>query len=79
MAKTWDEIKLKGSNHYKNPNDIEPVDLYRASGTLQPFAVNSIIKYAFRNARSKINKKDIEKIIHYAEMLEYLADHEDVD
>ena len=79
MAKTWEEIKQKGSNHYKNPNDIEPLDLYRASGILKPFAICSIIKYAFRNVNGKINKKDIEKIIHYAEMLEYLADHENLD
>ena len=62
-------IKDKGSSHYKT-GGVEPMDLYKAGGFLAPFAACSIIKYAFRMLNGGDWKKsDIEKIIHYAEMI----------
>jgi hypothetical protein len=71
--KTWDEIKQGGSVHYK-VGGVEPIDLYRAGGALRDFALCSIIKYAFRNIQhgtdaGPVKTRDMDKIIHYAEML----------
>lgn len=63
--------KKKGSQHYKS-GKVEPIDLYKAGDMLRDFALCSIIKYAFRNRKNivtRINKKDMDKIIHYAEIL----------
>ncbi len=71
---TWEELKQRGSPHYKN-GDIEPIDLYRSLGILRGFAIGSIIKYAARNAGNQrpeddpVRNKDMEKIKHYADML----------
>jgi hypothetical protein len=66
---TWEAIKLKGSKHYKT-GGVEPIDLYRAAGCLKEFALCSIIKYAFRSlTKRRIDLRDIEKIIHYAEIV----------
>lgn len=67
---TWEELKQRGSEHYKT-GEIEPIDLYRSAGMLRHFALGNIIKYAFRNAdlSKPINIKDIEKVIHYAQLL----------
>ena len=72
---TWEDIKNKGSAHYKTGR-VEPIDLIKDGGMLQAFAVASIIKYAFRNREGQISKKDMEKIKHYADMLLYLAEEE---
>jgi len=76
----WKELKKRGSEHYKkNPDIIEPIDLYRAGGILRDFAVGSIIKYAYRNREETgkdINPKDMDKITHYAEMLLALQEEE---
>jgi hypothetical protein len=65
---SWDNIKAKGNKQYKTAG-VEPIDLYRDGGILQPVAVAMIIKYAFRNRKGRVSQKDIDKIIHYAEML----------
>ena len=69
----WQELKKRGSEHYKkNPDVIEPIDLYKAGGMLRDAAVSNIIRYAYRNRRElerPINPKDMDKIIHYTEML----------
>lgn len=68
----WNDLKNGGSDHYKTgETSIEPIDLYKSNGTLRFFALNSIIKYAFRNtnAEKPINPKDMNKIIHYACLL----------
>jgi hypothetical protein len=67
---TWEEVKSKGSEHYKT-GAIEPVDLYKSAGMLRHFALSSIIKYAFRNADiyRPISISDLEKIKHYADIL----------
>ena len=69
--KSWDEIKGSGSEHYKT-DGVEPIDLINSLGILKEFAIANIIKYASRNAGGKFGKvkiKDMNKIIHYAEML----------
>lgn len=73
-AKSWKEIKAAGADHYKH-GDVEPIDLYRAEGILVPFAICNIIKYAYRQGR-RTSLSDCDKIIHYAEMLKYLAREE---
>ncbi|RLE36898.1 hypothetical protein DRJ17_07665 [Candidatus Woesearchaeota archaeon] len=73
-----EHLKQKGSEHYK-VDGVEPIDLMRSGGMLRDFCIGNIIKYAFRN-RSQlgrpISKKDMDKIIHYAEILKALADEE---
>jgi len=70
------DVKRKGSDHYKT-GGVEPFDLLESGGILRDFAIGNIIKYAFRN-RSQlgrpISKSDMDKIIHYAEVLKELAD-----
>lgn len=64
-------LKQKGNTKYKT-GGIEPVDLFISGKMFRDFALASIIKYAFRNrseVSSEINKSDLEKIIHYAELL----------
>lgn len=66
---TWKEIKDTGSEHYKTEG-VEPIDLIKDLGLLRQFAIANIIKYASRNAKSIVVKtKDMNKIIHYAQML----------
>lgn len=67
--KGWKEIKSVGSDHYKTEG-VEPIDLIKDLGLLRNFAIANIIKYASRNAcRPDVKVKDMNKIIHYAEML----------
>ena len=71
LRMTWDEIKQQGSTHYKT-GDVEPIDLYKSAGVLRDVALGAIIKYAFRNIvnrESPVSNKDMDKIIHYAEMV----------
>ncbi len=70
MSLKWKLVKQKGSPHYKGTL-VEPIDLIKEGGMLRAFAISNIIKYAYRNRPSPqpINKRDIDKIIHYAEML----------
>jgi len=68
----WDDLKQKGSDHYKTDGGIEPIDLYRAAGAFRAFALCNIIKYAFRNLRrgdDPVNMRDMDKIIDYAQKL----------
>lgn len=73
MTKTWEELKKKGSDHYKT-NSTECIDLYLSGGMFRDFALASIIKYAFRSRRAEgvdpaMLEKNLNKIIHYAELL----------
>lgn len=70
----WEIIKRSGSEHYKT-GLTEPIDLLHSGGILKHFAVGNIIKYAYRQ-REAISISDCNKIIHYAEMLKYLAQEE---
>ncbi len=70
----WNKLKKKGSEHYKTLS-TEPLDLIKSGGMLRDFAIASIIKYAFRNrskGRPDLNPKDLDKIIHYTEVLQAL-------
>ena len=69
----WDELKSKGSEHYKT-GGTEPVDLYLAGNMFHDFALCSIMKYAFRSRRemnleTDLLIKNLEKIIDYAQKL----------
>lgn len=74
----WQELKKRGSNHYrKDPLKIEPIDLYKDGNMIRDFALCCIIKYAYRNRSevgSPISKLDMEKIRHYADLLEAVED-----
>ena len=72
---SWDVIKRDGSEHYKT-GLVEPIDLYRSGGILQPFAIGNIIKYAYRQ-REQLSVSDCDKIIHYARQLKFLAQEGD--
>lgn len=72
----WKRLKMRGSDHYKS-SGIEPIDLMRDLGILRNFAIGSIIKYACRNREGKkFNGKDMDKIIHYSELLLTVFDTE---
>lgn len=71
--KAWDDLKREGSAHYKT-GDVEPIDLYLSGDMFRDFALASIIKYAFRSRRAEgidtaTLEKNLNKIIHYAELL----------
>ena len=55
-----------GGNHYKDCK-IQPVE-YIVGNDLT-FLEGNIIKYVTRHRRKGEGKKDIEKVIHYAEMI----------
>lgn len=70
---TWDELKERGSEHYKTGGGgVEPIDLIRAGGMLPDFCLGNIIKYAYRSRDTDVpaTMKNLEKIRHYADMLE---------
>lgn len=71
LERMWAEIKRRGSAHYKT-GQVEPLDLYRAAGLLQAFAICNIIKYAYRQ-RGEIIPTDTDKIQHYNDMLRFVA------
>jgi hypothetical protein len=71
----WDDVKQLGSSHYKT-GGVEPIDLYRSGGILRDFAIGSIIKYAYRNRRDMwdyVRPEDMDKIIHFANILKSMA------
>ena len=59
-------LKQVGGNHYKDCK-IQPVE-YIVGNDLT-FLEGNIIKYVTRHRRKGEGKKDIEKVIHYAEMI----------
>ena len=67
MSETWNELKSKGSEHYRGSS--QPIDIYRSKGTFKAFALCSIVKYAVRNMDKDLNPKDMDKIIHYSQLL----------
>ena len=79
VTSEWDLLKHQGSDHYKT-GGVEPIDLYQAVGAFKPFALCSIIKYAFRSLKKwspeePLDNKDLDKIIDYAMKLK-AANHE---
>ena len=70
---TWSYIKSQGSGYYKGI--VEQIDLFKADGTLQDWALNEIRAHAARNI-AKLDtlgtekaESDMKKIIHYANMI----------
>ena len=66
----WEAQKRNGSDHYKTGGG-EPIDLYKAGGFFEAYAIASIIKYAFRcrpeNQREvELIRKDMDKIVDLA-------------
>jgi len=59
-------LKQVGGNHYKDCK-IQPVE-YIVGNDLT-FLEGNIIKYVTRHRRKGEGRKDIEKVIHYAEMI----------
>jgi uncharacterized protein YkwD len=79
----WDEIKKKGSSHYKG-GKVEPIDLYKEGGFLWSWCIGEIIAKAYRSRLTEgdldINKVkvDMNKIIHHAEMIISLIEEEEL-
>ena len=59
-------LKQVGGSHYKDCK-IQPVEFI--VGNDLTFLEGNIIKYVTRHRRKGEGKKDIEKVIHYAEMI----------
>ena len=59
-------LKQVGSSHYKDCK-IQPVEFI--VGNDLTFLEGNIIKYITRHRRKGEGRKDIEKVIHYAEMI----------
>lgn len=72
--KTWTELKLEGSGHYK-VGEAQNIDIYKQDCSFRPWALNEITQHARRNWPDKKEHfiKDMVKIIHYAELL--IAEH----
>jgi len=71
MEKTWDELKLEGSKHYRS-DAIQPIDLYKSIGIFRDWAITEICQHALRNRssqKSSVDVDDMRKIIHYAALL----------
>jgi hypothetical protein len=70
----WSEIKKEGNPAYKTGN-VEPIDLYKADGTLHDWVLNEISHHARRNIKAlrtigtEKYFSDMRKIIHYAEIM----------
>jgi hypothetical protein len=82
----WTKVKEKGNPVYKTKG-IEPIDLFKEGGILWDFAIGSIIKYAYRSRGQVVDtpgptnlemgiimERNLNKIIHYAEMLKVVID-----
>ena len=67
QSSTYDSLeKQVGGNHYKDCK-IQPVEFI--VGNDLTFLEGNIIKYITRHRRKGEGRKDIEKVIHYAEMI----------
>lgn len=58
--------KQIGGDHYLASDGIQPIELINELGL--PFVEGSVVKYVCRHRR-KGGRQDIEKAIHYLEML----------
>lgn len=68
--------KQVGGSHYKN-YDIQPIEFIQRNAL--PFIEGSVIKYVCRH-REKNGRQDLEKAIHYLELLielEYKGETDD--
>jgi len=66
------ETPVKGCEevnpHYKHGN-IQPIDLIKDMGDLEPFCLGNAIKYIVRCRHKGSKKQDIEKAIDYLNMV----------
>jgi hypothetical protein len=75
MREWWNQLKQKGSSHYRSEDDIQPIDLMLAGGGFRFWCTYNIVKYAFRQRTretggdNKRLRKDVGKIKHYADLL----------
>ena len=75
---TWEDIKMRGSEHYKG--GVEPIDLFKGTyahedlDIMQIKALADIIKYSYRMLMKGVNKEDIEKIKHYADIADCIRE-----
>lgn len=60
--------ETQGSEHYKNGEEVEPMDLIIALGYGEGFCCGSIIKYAGRFKKTQ-NLNDLKKVADYAHIL----------
>jgi hypothetical protein len=58
--------KQVGGNHYKNCS-IQPIEYIEKNNLT--FCEGNIVKYITRHRTKGEGRKDIEKVIHYAEMI----------
>jgi len=71
--RSWEEIKLDGSEHYKS-GQTEVIDLLRhikphpSLSVVEIKALADNIKYAYRQLTSGIKQSDLEKMMHYCEI-----------
>lgn len=72
----WDYAKQNGGSTHYRAGDVQPIDLYRAAGAFQPFALCSIIKYAYRCLTRGVELSDLTKITHYAELIRASMEYE---
>tara|TARA_Y100001951_G_C11090679_1_gene156536 strand:+ start:167 stop:451 length:285 start_codon:yes stop_codon:yes gene_type:complete len=70
MARMSASEKQIGGDHYKNCK-IQPID-YIYQNNLD-FLEGNVVKYITRHRTKGEGKKDIEKVIHYAELILELA------
>ncbi|OPZ48145.1 MAG: hypothetical protein BWY95_01026 [Bacteroidetes bacterium ADurb.BinA104] len=69
----WEEITLDGSEHYKG--DVQLIDLFRhmrphsSLTVVEIKGLSDIMKYAYRQLKRGLKDTDLEKIIHYAEIV----------
>lgn len=53
--------------HYVGSNNVQAIDLIKATGRLEDFSIGSILKYGARfGKKNGKNRKDLLKVIHYA-------------
>ena len=68
LSQDTDVFETNFNNHYKQGN-IQPIDLIKDMGDLEPFCLGNAIKYIVRCRYKGNKKKDIEKAIDYLNMV----------
>jgi len=64
--------KTYGQHYVQSETNIQALDAMEATGVVSDFCRGNIIKYAMRYGKKDgYNKKDLQKIAHYAILLMY--------
>jgi len=61
-------VANKPANHYGNGSGIEPIDLIKANGDMEPYCKSNIIKYVSRY-QAKNGLEDLQKAKVYLDWL----------